>query len=236
MKQLHQIQRGILQKLQFSERLHYSAMKPDQDLENNRFDFHLKQLIKNGLITKSDNYYLLTDEGKKYTAIVDTPKNKVLASAMILVWLVCTRKVHGQRQILMYTRTKHPFFGCQGFPAGKVKMGESIVEAAKSELLQECNLTAEPKLKALLHSTAYSKVGHNLLQDQYMFLCQFDNPAGEIVDSYEGHYQWVPENELLTKLEKPFASLAEYKFALSVLDDTSAKIVYQEHVDYTEDF
>ena len=71
MKQLHKIQRDILSKLLFSEGLRYSDAKPNKRLENNKYDFHLDQLIKIGYVQHNDNLYSLTSIGKDYTNRID---------------------------------------------------------------------------------------------------------------------------------------------------------------------
>ena len=54
MRQLHEIQLQILKKLLFASGLRYAQIKPDPQMENNQFDFHLDQLIDGGYVEKYD--------------------------------------------------------------------------------------------------------------------------------------------------------------------------------------
>ena len=50
MEKLHDIQNQILKRLMFSTGLRYTEMKPDKEMENNQFQFHLNQLTKKGYV------------------------------------------------------------------------------------------------------------------------------------------------------------------------------------------
>jgi hypothetical protein len=47
---MHKLQLQILTKLVFKPDLKYMELKPEKDLENNQFDYHLNQLIDAGYI------------------------------------------------------------------------------------------------------------------------------------------------------------------------------------------
>jgi len=236
MKQIHEIQRQILGKLQFADKLHYLEMKPDENIENNQFDFHLKQLIKQQLVEKQGQFYIFTDAGKKYIASYDTQNKKIETGAMNVAWLICTRGKKDSRTLLVYTRKKQPFFGCQGFPAGKIKLGEKIEEGASRELLEETHLQGKPTLKALLHYRTYSSQTEELVQDKFLYMCHFVDPTGEIVNSYEGEYLWIKEKDLFDFLKKPFLSLDDYRLAINLLDVCRDEIIYLDRVERKEDF
>ena len=209
MKQLHEIQLQILRKLLFAEKLHFSELKPNQKIENNQFDWHLKQLIKNELVEKQDNGYSLSIKGKKYCNKFDTDSDKIEMQAKLSAWLVCMRNTNGYNEFLLYTRKKHPFFGCQGFPSGKIRQGEKVIEAAKRELEEETGLTGEADVIFLWHFLVMDK-DSGLKEDKYMFVCRFINPEGKLVEnSIEGEYCWVTESNVETWLKKPFVDKEE---------------------------
>jgi len=99
---------------------------------------------------------------------------------------------------------RHAYYGCQGFPSGKIKQGEDIKSAAKRELNEETGLTADPKIVAMLHYRIYNKSGEELLDDLILFLCRFDNPKGNLVGSHEGKYEWVDLKSVSKYIKKPF--------------------------------
>jgi len=48
-------------------------------------------------------------------------------------------------QVLLVQRSKHPDAGLWGFPGGHVELGETALEAAARELLEETSVIAQPR-------------------------------------------------------------------------------------------
>jgi hypothetical protein len=115
MKNLHLIQIAILKKLLFVPSARYMQLKPE-DVENNQFDFHLDQVVKFGYVYKlTDGSYALSADGKDFTNRMDAEEVAVPKQAKLGVVICCIRKGQAGNEFLIYTRSKHPFFGCQGF-------------------------------------------------------------------------------------------------------------------------
>lgn len=228
MEQLHDIQRAILKKLQFSPKLRYLELKPDSKIENNQFDFHLKRLLTLGYISKEGTLYDLTVQGKQFITGFDTHKGTEEKPALNAAWIICIRTQDNEREFLVYTRKKQPFFGCQGFLTGKVKQGETVVEAAIRELHEEANLDGTPSIKGVVHFISSSSKTKELVQDKFMYICVFENPTGELVSSFEGAYEWIKEKNFLTFLQKPFSRIEDELLAISLIDKTGTNIFFTE--------
>jgi hypothetical protein len=123
MKQLHPIQLQIMKKLLLSPTLRYGEMKPNPDMENNQFDFHLDQLINGNYIKKEDGIYSLTSFGKEYANRMDTDTVAIMKQAKVSAIVLPVKIVNSKKYYLIYTRLKQPFYGCQGFMSGKVSYG-----------------------------------------------------------------------------------------------------------------
>ena len=206
MNDLHPIQMKILTKILFNQTLRYSQMKPSRRMENNVFQFHLNHLTSMGLVKKSGNGYFLTKDGKKYALRIKVENAKLVVQAKIGVSIGCVRVNSGKTQVLIYTRLKHAYYGCQGFPAGKVEQGEAFLEAAKRELSEETGLSGTPQLAGVFHYRIFNKEGSELLDDLLLFLYRFKNLSGKLVNSHEGKYEWVDVDALNKFITKPFQS------------------------------
>jgi ADP-ribose pyrophosphatase YjhB (NUDIX family) len=235
MKDMHPIQLQILRKLLFSEGIRFSDLKPDTEMENNQFDFHLDQLITNNYIKKTDSIYTLTTVGKEFANRMDTANLSIKPQAKISVLLCCRRKQKGKIQYLIYTRLKHPFYGCQGFFSGKVAYGEFVMEAAKRELKEESNLEGTPRAIGVVHYRVFDKNSRDIIEDKFMYACLVEDPKGELIGDQEGKYEWVNEDEVLTYIKKPFESFEELYTQVKSAS-TSSTFFFEERDEYTERF
>lgn len=237
MKDLHKFQSSILNKLLFNKSLKYTEMKPSREMENNQFQFHLNQLLKLGYVEKIKNNYKLTKSGKQYATRMDTDKVKIQLQAKISARVCCIRHKNNRKQFLVYTRLKHPFYKCQGFPAGKVKFGEMVIDAAQRELKEETNLNGKPKIVLITHYCTTSKNTKEVLDDRLMFLCIVENPNGELISSEEGKYEWVDEDKLENFLTKPFETRASFMKEIEIINSHDGNIkIIEESSDNSEDF
>lgn len=233
MNELHPTQNQILYKLKFSKGLHYSEMKPDKEMENNQFQFHLDQLLKKGYVTKSGDIYELAGTGKQYVKKLDSETGKVVKQPHVSVRVACIKNTGPENEYLFYTRLMHPYYGCQGFPAGKLEHGETLMEAAKREIQEETGLTGEPKMVAVTHYIDIDGSGE-CLTDKLMFLFTIMNPSGDLVGSKEGKYEWIKRSEVESKILKPFENIEGVLKELDILDKYDHHISFIEKVNNVE--
>lgn len=236
MKQLHEIQLGILKKLLFSPTLRYTEMKSEMRMDNNQFDFHLDSLTKAGLVVKVEGGYQLTQEGKEYANRMDTDSVKIIKQAKLGARVGCVRDSGGELEFLVYTRKKQPFFNCQGFLAGKINYGESVSGAAKRELLEETGLDGDPVLVEVEHMLVYDKSSGDLLEDKFFFFYLVKNPKGEVVSTEEGENYWVKESDLESQILNPFNSKEEFFYEVGLLKNFAGEVKFLEKKVYSEKF
>ena len=76
---------------------------------------------------------------------------------------------------------------------GKLEPGETPEECAIREIYEESGLTS----KSLILKGIITFPGFYDQEDWYTFLFVINDFEGELIDSPEGHLEWIPDEELL---------------------------------------
>ncbi len=182
---VHPIQSRILRQLLFTPQSRFSELNVE-GVSSDHFTFHLKQLVALNLVEKTDDHrYTLTTKGKEFANRFDTDTLLIERQAKIAVLVGCIRS-HGQEtEYLVQERRKQPYYGYIGFMTGKIRWGETVLEAAARELLEETGLTGKLALAGIKHNMDYDQQ-HLLLEDKYFFLIRADNVTGDLIETFEG--------------------------------------------------
>lgn len=192
---LHVIQKEILIRLIQNPELRYSQLKP-KHIESNHFMYHLKALMRDGMVEKKENgSYSLTMEGKLYADQVNLKTLKVRRQPKI-VTLVAVQ--NDKDQWLLYKRKHQPLINQVGFPYGKLHLGETVHEAAERELMEKTGLTCKLKHKGdgyiIIHeeNEPVSQICFHLFYGR--------NPKGKMkTETQYGWIRWSDENDNFTK-------------------------------------
>lgn len=220
--EIHPIQSAILITLLFKPDARFSQLNK-LGVPSDQFNFHLKTLINNNLIKKTEEgHYQLTTSGKEFANRFDTDQKVIERQAKIGVLICCTRKKNGQTEFLLQQRLKQPYYGFWGFITGKVRWGESIFETGKRELKEETGLSGNFVLTGIKHKTDYDIKG-SLLEDKFFFVFRVENPTGKIKNIFEGgKNHWLEEKNIF-KLKELFGDV-----------DTTLKIAKEKSLTFSE--
>ncbi len=198
---IHSAQTSILRELLFRPQAGYAELQKPTGLTSDHFNFHIKRLVEIGYVEKiKPGTYKLTNRGKEYSNKLDTDQNTIERQPKAAVLLAITRKRAGQTEYLFQQRRKHPYFGYWGFPTGKIRWGETILETAARELMEETGLTAKYKLLGIYHEHSYQKESGELLEDKLFFVVRCTNVDGKLIETFEGGTNvWLTKKELKDK-------------------------------------
>lgn len=203
----HEAQMAILRHLLLVPHAGFADLQKSTNLTSDHFNFHIKQLVASGYVTKNaDGNYTLSRAGKEYANRMDTDEKVIEKQPKLSVVLVIERE---DGKILQQERLKQPYYGFWGFPTGKIRWGETVTQAAARELLEETGLTAELREAGIFHKMDYDKESGEMLEDKFFVLIHGKNPKGKLIAEDEGHRnEWLNTSEVLAK-EKVFESIAE---------------------------
>ena len=184
---MHHIQKSILYRLAFEAELRFAELKPD-GLENKLFDYHLKQLIRDGFVEKiEDGAYSLTANGKQ-AGIRSLTADKNAVKAHSVLFLIVRNGQNGPW--LLYKRLVHPLKDRVGFMHASPKAGSTIEETASDELLQKTGLVAT---FTVLGHGFFEMYSQKSLESYTNFTVLFsEETTGELHQNHErAEYFWV---------------------------------------------
>jgi len=209
--QTHEAQVNILRHLLFTPQAGFAELQKGTNLSSDHFNFHIKKLVEEGYVEKLEKTYRLSHKGKEYANRMDTDEKEIEKQPKISVAITLERKNNkGEREYLFQQRKKNPYFDFWGRIGGKIRWGETIIEAANRELLEETGLTAKFEYKTLYHKRDFNKKTGKLLEDK-IFLCVYATEfSGQLIEEFEGGVnKWMTFDEFHEQ-PKRFSSVDEF--------------------------
>lgn len=126
----HHIQKYILSILMHQKIVRFRDMKPPR-VDTNLYSYHLKVLIKQGIVAKVEGGYTLGERGLAYVDRVSQEKFRPRTQPKIITMLVVQ---NSSGDVLLLRRTKQPHINTWTLPYGKVHIDDdSILEGARRE-------------------------------------------------------------------------------------------------------
>ncbi len=208
----HPVQAAILRHLLFSVEASFADIQRTTALTSDHFNFHIKKLIDEGYVEKRDKAYRLTCQGKEYSNRMDTDENEIEKQPKISIAITLERRgAGGVREFLFQQRKKNPYYDFWGRVGGKMRWGETVVEAARRELREETGLEAELEYRLLYHKRDFDKQTGKLLEDK-IFLCVYATKySGTLIESFEGGVNRWMTNEAFHQQPKRFVSVDDFQ-------------------------
>jgi ADP-ribose pyrophosphatase YjhB (NUDIX family) len=208
----HHIQKRIFNRLVGATSMRYSELRP-KELEANLFMYHLKELIKMGLVEKGESGYTLTKNGRS-TATRFSIREQGIRIMPSTISVIALRAEDGDW--LLYRRKRQPYIDSLGFPSGKIHLGDKLIDAAYRELDEKCgyvrdevDLTYRGVFNLVEHEPNNLKnhiIGH-VWTGKVKEKKVFQNHAGETFwgdwEAY-AYKEFIPGiKEIITALERP---------------------------------
>lgn len=195
--EVHKVQMMILKSLLFVVDASFGELRRQTGLDSDLFNFHLKKLVENGYVLKqAPGKYSLSASGKTYANRMDTEdatiERQPKLSVVIIVEDATGRQLHQER-------LKQPYYGYWGHPTGKIRWGETMLEAAARELCEETGLTADLRVAGIYHKLDHDEASGKLLEDKYFCIVHGVNPSGKLKDIEGCHNEWLTIDEFLAK-------------------------------------
>ena len=223
---IHEAQTKILRELLFRPSAGYAELQKPTALTSDHFNFHITRLVEIGYVEKvSRGKYKLTPKGKEYANKLDTDQNEIERQPKSAVILA----VYDGSKFLFQKRLKHPYYGFWGFPSGKIRWGETIIDCAHRELMEETGLTADCEHKGIYHELVYQAETKEQLEDKIFHVILCTNMKGSLVENFEGGQNaWLSVAEIKKESKKFESYKFEVDIALGKLEFVERRVEYSK--------
>ncbi len=183
----HHIQKSIVYDLAFAESLRFSDLKPD-DMENKAFTYHLKKVMKSGLVEKlEDGHYSLTMKGRRVGKGAFKKESRLLDRAYSILLLAVRRSEDDAW--LLYKRQTQPLLGLTGFMQAQPVAETDARTTAQQTAREQTGLTIDFEVQGHGYFRVYRS--GELESFIHFTLLVGQNPAGELLETAESAgYFW----------------------------------------------
>lgn len=171
---MNEKQKLILRKLVEINGQKYSQLYKNFS-EEDKFPYHLKYLLKQGLIKKRDLHYYLTKKGMKATSTFDTVTLAEVSYPMPLLLFICKYqdKFLVSKHFGDDSNEKRHLFA---LPSAKPLWGKTLEQSCRDEFLRKTGITADFIYQKTFHLVHKTTDGDTLFDNIFLiFKCEIDN-------------------------------------------------------------
>lgn len=151
----------ILEQFLYHSELKFSEIEKNVKSRSNKLAYHLKKLVKEGIIEKIGENYKLTQTAEKIIPYI-TKKQAILPAVLIAI--------PKNKKIFLHKRTKRPFLGKLSLPGGRILIGETPKQATLRILKEKFQINAE-FVRTNSISLEHVKKNNKIIHSFFLILC-----------------------------------------------------------------
>ncbi len=174
-----------------SKRLRFSDIEKSLGIKTNVLAYHLNTMIKEGMLLKDGDDYLLSTHGEKLLPFFAHITQQLTGGCLPVVLAAIIKN----NKILLLKRKNRPYKGYWGMPGGKLHLEESIEECTVREVKEETGLDcAFSHIAAIVHERV--KESDTYTHAFLLFFVVVKTKTDKIKESDEGKTEWFPLKDL----------------------------------------
>lgn len=213
------IQRDIISRLKQADTLRYAQLKPDPDIPNDLYNYHLRKLVADGLVDKKDQGYTLSERGKRHVADTHHTSDQGDRLFKFNALLIVTREIDGVLHVLNQRRGAQPSYGIVGIPGGTILKSEPLLDGAARKLQQETGLTGTFRYLGTERRIMYRDA--QLFSDVLFPFCLCIDASGEPTNTEFGDNFWIRIDDAITNDARPHDHIDYIPRVLRALRDNT---------------
>lgn len=161
------------------ENLSFGDIRRGVGTRSNKLAYHLSKLVADGTLIKVESAYALADNHRR---LIPYMSDEPAAMPVVLV------QVGNSRAALLVRREKRPYKGMLGLPGGRLRVGESVFDAARRIVRSRCGVQAEPThVSRIIHEHAVS--GEQIMHSFLLIVVMAGMAGTKRLTSVPGHKQ-----------------------------------------------
>ncbi len=174
-----------------SKRLRFSNIEKALAIKTNVLAYHLNSMMKEGMLLKDGDDYLLTTHGEKLLPFFAHITQQLTGGCLPVVLAAIVKN----NKILLLKRKNRPYKGYWGMPGGKLHLEESIEECTVREVKEETGLDCTfSHVAAIVHERV--KESDTYTHAFLLFFVVVKLKTDKIKESDEGKIEWFPLKSL----------------------------------------
>ena len=123
---MHYIQKHILKVLTYTKYARFSEMRPPR-IDSNAYSYHLKVLLRENYVEKTDKGYRLSPHGLGYVDRISAENFEPRLQPKVITMSIVRNE---EDKVLLWSKKKQPFITAWSLPSGKVHITDRSMEAA----------------------------------------------------------------------------------------------------------
>ncbi len=169
------------------KRLRFSDIEKAIGIKTNVLSYHLTSMVKEGMLVKEEDDYLLSSHGEKLLPFFAHVTQKLTGGCLPVVLAAIVKN----DKILLLKREKRPYQGYWGMPGGKLHLEESIEECGLREVKEETGLECTfSHVAAIVHERVKENEAYK--HAFLLFFVVVKPKTDKIKESEEGKLEWFP--------------------------------------------
>ncbi len=191
---MNETQREIILKLIHTLKATFTELSQGAK-DSNRFAYHIKTLVDQGLINHEGEYYNLSLKGHQLSSFIEGATGDIAKFPTFSNGLI----VEKDGKFLFQKRLKKPFYGIWGLISGKINFGWNVVECALRDLEEETGLIAKTGKEIGFYQAKTFENG-KLAFHHMFFLIRLSGISGELIEkTHKAENAWLTLEEFFSK-------------------------------------
>lgn len=169
------------------ERIKFNEIEKQLKIRSNKLSYYLRQLVKENLLRKENDSYILTKEAEKYLPIFSREEH-LIPIPVILV------KIYNKNKMLLIQRKKRPYKEYWCMIGGKIYSHETIKQATLRLAQEKALVKGTFKgIKRIMHERVIDnkEVKHSFI----LFFTEISTKS-QAGQTNAGQIQWVEKKDL----------------------------------------